>query len=300
MSPLGCPGDPKDSRGCTCHDGRVDEATTTDQPLRGYTVGITAERKADELGSLLNRRGAQVMQGAAMHTVPLPEDGELATATDDVLAAPVDFVVVTTGIGFRGWLEAAEDTGVGERLLEHLRPARLLARGAKARGAIRGAGLPVAWNAPSEESAEILAHLLEHDLDGARVVVQVHGQPMLEFRDRLREAGAEVVPVTVYRWTDPVDLDALDRLIGAVIAGEIDALPFTSAPAAANLLGRADRLGRGEALREAMRSRVFLACVGPVTAVPIAEAELPYATPERARTGSLVRLLADELPARRA
>ncbi|MDR7302889.1 uroporphyrinogen-III synthase [Haloactinomyces albus] len=271
---------------------------TTEQPLAGYTVGVTAERKADELGALLTRRGAHVMQGAAMHTVPLPEDGELAAATTEVLAAPVDFVVVTTGVGFRGWLEAAEENGVGTRLLEQLRPARLLARGAKARGAIRGAGLTVAWNAPSEESTEVLHQLLEHDLHGTRVVVQVHGNPMVEFRAKLSEAGAEVVPVAVYRWTDPLDLDALDRLIGAVIAGEIDALPFTSAPAAANLLDRADRIGQGTSLREAMRSRVLLACVGPVTAAPIAQEGLPYSVPERARTASLVRLLAEELPAR--
>ncbi len=271
---------------------------TAEEPLRGYTVGVTAERKAEEISGLLTRRGAHVIHAAAMHTVPLPEDGELSAATSEVLAAPVDYVVVTTGIGFRGWLEAADDNGVGERLREHLRPAALLARGAKANGAIRGAGLDVAWNAPSEESSEILAHLLEQEPAGARVVVQVHGKPMTGFREKLREAGAEVIPVTVYRWQDPVDLDALDGLITSVIAGEVDALPFTSAPAAANLLDRADRTGRGQALREALASRVLLACVGPVTAAPIAEAGLPYSVPDRARTAALVRMLAEQLSAR--
>lgn len=274
----------------------MDEATTA-RPLAGYTVGVTAERKAEELGALLTKRGAHVVHGAAMHTVPLPEDGELAAATRHVLEQPVDFVVATTGIGFRGWLEAAEDNDLGRQLVERLRPATLLARGAKALGAIRGAGLPDAWSAPSEESGEILEHLLTHDLTGRRVVVQVHGQPMLEFRERLREAGAEVIAVPVYRWTDPIDLDALDRLIGAVIDGAVDALPFTSAPAAANLLDRAHRLGRGDELHEALRTRVLLACVGPVTAAPIAEAGLPHVMPERARTASLVRLLVERLPA---
>ncbi|WP_460957800.1 uroporphyrinogen-III synthase [Parasphingorhabdus pacifica] len=270
----------------------------SDQPLRGFTVGITAARKADEIGALLTRRGARVLQGAAMRTVPLPEDGELAEATRQVLAAPVDVVVVTTGVGFRGWLESAEQNGVGESLVSHLAGAELLARGAKARGAIRGAGLRETWTTPSEESAEILGYLRETGVAGKRVAVQVHGDPMHEFRDALRAAGADVVAVPVYRWTDPVDLDALDRLIDAVIAGEVDALPFTSAPAAANLLGRADRTGRGEALLESLRERVFLACVGPVTAAPIERAGLPYEVPERARTASLVKLVAERLPAR--
>ncbi|MGW1679960.1 uroporphyrinogen-III synthase [Saccharopolyspora sp. NPDC002376] len=269
-----------------------------DQPLRGFTVGVTAERKADEIGALFTRRGARVLFGAAMHTVPLPEDGELAAATEAVLAGPVDYVVAITGVGFRGWFEAAEHAGVGERLLEHLRSAEVLARGAKARGAVRGAGLVESFTSPSEESAEVLSHLLERDLAGKRIVLQVHGDPMLSFRAALRDAGAEVVPVTVYRWTDPVDLGALDALIDAVLRGEVDALPFTSAPAATNFLARADHTGRGEQLRKALRDGVFIACVGPVTAAPIAAAGLPHAMPERSRTAALVRLVTEELPKR--
>ena len=269
---------------------------TTD--LRGFTVGVTAERKAEELGAALTRRGARVLYGPAMHTVPLPEDGELRTATEQVLDGPVDVVVAVTGAGFSGWLRAAETNDLGERLTERLRSAELLARGAKARGAIRAAGLRETWTAPTEEVAEIREHLLERGVAGSRVVVQVHGDPMLEFRQRLADAGAEVVAVTVYRWTDPDELAPLDRLIDAVLDGEVHALPLTSAPAASNLLGRAERTGRGDRFREVLRERVLLACVGPVTAAPIARAGLPYVMPDRARTAPLVRLVADELPAR--
>lgn len=271
-----------------------------DEPLRGFEVGVTAERKAQELGEALARRGARVRYGAAMHTVPVPEDGEVAAATAEVLAAPVHFAVVVTGAGFRGWLEAAEHNGVRERLVEHLSGAELLARGAKAQGAIRGAGLRESWTAPSEEVADVREHLLGRELTGRRVVVQLHGDPMEQLRAELAAAGAEVVPVRVYRWTDPVDPGPLDELIDAVIGGEIDALPLTSAPAAANLLGRADRTGRGQRLRDALRENVLIACVGPVTAAPIAEAGLAHVVPERSRTGALVKLLAEQLPARRA
>ncbi|WP_243789817.1 uroporphyrinogen-III synthase [Saccharopolyspora gloriosae] len=266
------------------------------EPLRGFTVGITAERKAGELGALLERRGAQVRYAPAMHTVPVHDDGELTAATEAVLARPVHHVVAVTGTGFRGWIESAEVRGLGERLLEQLRSAELLARGAKARGAVRGAGLRESFTAPTEEVADILARLLEVGVEGQRVVVQLHGDPMTDFRERLRAAGAEVLPIVVYRWTDPEDLPALDRLIDEVIAGEVHALPLTSAPAATNFLARAQRSGRGEALLEALRDKVFIACVGPVTAAPIARAGLPHAMPERARTAALVKLVADELP----
>lgn len=264
-------------------------------PLSGVTIGVTAERKADEFAALLTRRGAHVVLGPSMHTVPLPEDGELAAATTEVLSGPVDFVVAVTGVGFRGWVEAADHNGVGDRLRELLRSATLLARGAKARGAVRGVGLADPWTAPTEESTEILEYLLASGVTGKRVVVQVHGDPMAEFCERLAQAGAEVVAVPVYRWTDPVDPAPLDALIDAVIAGEVDALPFTSAPAAANLFGRADRTERGAALRVAMRERVLVASVGPVTAKPLEAEDVPYSMSERARTASLVTLLETRL-----
>ncbi|SDP83666.1 uroporphyrinogen-III synthase [Actinopolyspora xinjiangensis] len=267
------------------------------EPLRGYTVGITAERKAEELASLLTRRGAEVVHAPAMHTVPLPQDGELAESTREVLSDRVDFVVASTGMGFRGWMEAADQAGDGEALRGHLAGAKLLARGSKATGAIHGAGLRTAWSAPSEESGEVLDHLLGHDLTGSRVVVQVHGDPMLSFRRRLAEAGAEVVPVMVYRWTDPLEPERLDDLIERTVRGEVHALAFTSAPAATNLLARAERLGRSEALRSAVLGGVVLGCVGPVTAAPVERAGLPHVVPERSRTSSLVRLLAERLPA---
>lgn len=271
-----------------------------DEPLRGFTVGVTAERKARELGEALARRGARVRYGAAMHTVPVPEDGEVAAATARVLDGPVDFAVVVTGAGFRGWLEAAEHNGVRDRLVEHLSAASLLARGAKAQGAIRGAGLRESWVAPTEEVADVRDHLLGHDLSGRRIALQLHGDPMEALRAELSAAGAEVVAVPVYRWTDPVELGPLDQLIDAIIAGEVDALPLTSAPAAANLLGRADRTGRGQQLRESLGRGVLIACVGPVTAAPIAAAGLPHVMPERSRTRALVKLVSEQLPAFRA
>ena len=113
-------------------------------PLAGYTVAVTAARRKEELGALLDRRGARVIYAPAIRIVPLSDDAELVAATREVLARPVDLVVATTGVGFRGWLEAADAWDLP--LVEHLRSARVLARGPKARGAIRGGGLVDAWS----------------------------------------------------------------------------------------------------------------------------------------------------------
>ena len=271
----------------------------TELPLAGYTVAVTAARRKEELGALLDRRGARVVYAPAIRIVPLSDDTELVAATRRVLAAPVDLVIATTGVGFRGWLEAAEAWDLP--LVAHLSGSRVLARGPKARGAIRGGGLVDAWSPESESSAEVLEHLLsgaEGPLAGRRIAVQLHGDPLPELVSGLRESGADVLTVPVYRWVPPEDVTPVRRLVAGVAAGAIDAVTFTSAPAAASLLQVADETGHREALVAAFNDRVQAVAVGPVTAAPLDAAGIPSFQPARARLGALAREVVARLPER--
>ncbi|MFE5795913.1 uroporphyrinogen-III synthase [Streptomyces sp. NPDC056503] len=267
-------------------------------PLAGFTVGVTAARRADELIALLRRRGAAVVHGPALRIVPLADDTELLAATKEIIGNTPDVVVATTAIGFRGWVEAAEGWGHGSELLDALRGVELLARGPKVKGAVRAAGLTESWSPSSESMAEVLDRLLAEGVDGRRIAVQLHGEPLPGFVEALTTAGATVVGVPVYRWMPPEDLGPLDRLIDAVLSGSVDAVAFTSAPAAASLFARAAERGVRERTVEALRHEVLAVCVGPVTALPLQAEAIPTYQPERFRLGPLVQLLCTELPAR--
>ncbi|MDH6226699.1 MULTISPECIES: uroporphyrinogen-III synthase [Streptomyces] len=267
-------------------------------PLAGFTVGVTAARRAEELGALLQRRGANVVHAPALRIVPLSDDGELLAATEELLGRAPDLVVATTAIGFRGWVEAAEGWGLGGDLLRVLGEVRILARGPKVKGAVRAAGLTEEWSPASESMAEVLDRMLAEGVDGRRVAVQLHGEPLPGFVEALREAGAEVVGVPVYRWMPPEDVGPVDRLLDAALARGVDAVTFTSAPAAASLLSRAGERGQLDALLDAFAHDVLAACVGPVTALPLHSHGVRTAQPERFRLGPLVQLLCQELPAR--
>ncbi|MGW2477247.1 uroporphyrinogen-III synthase [Streptomyces sp. NPDC001665] len=283
------------------HDGQHDDGQQGDAPhgpLAGFTVGVTAARRAEELGTLLRRRGATVVHAPALRIVPLADDGELLAATRQLVAEKPDVVVATTAIGFRGWIEAADGWGIGDRLLETLRGVELLARGPKVKGAVRAAGLTEAWSPASESMAEVLERLLEEGVRGRRVALQLHGEPLPGFVEALREAGAEVVGVPVYRWMPPEDIAPLDRLLDLTAARALDALTFTSAPAAASLLGRAEERGLLTEVVTALRGDIVPACVGPVTAVPLQARGIDTVQPERFRLGPLVQLICRELPAR--
>ncbi|GAC1442812.1 MAG: uroporphyrinogen-III synthase [Mycobacteriales bacterium] len=268
-------------------------------PLAGFTVAVTAARRREEITALLERRGARVVEAPAIRIVPTGDDDELLAITRACIKASPDIVVATTGIGFRGWMEAADGWGLGELLRARFAGSDLLTRGPKAKGAVRAAGLAETWSPDSESTDEVLAKLLADGVTGRRVAVQLHGEPLPDFCNALRAAGADVLEVPVYRWLPAEDGRPLRRLVDQISSGTVDCVTFTSAPAVASLLATADEDGRTSTLVEALTGQVLAACVGPVTAAPLERLGIPTVQPARARLGALVRTVVEELPARR-
>ena len=270
-------------------------------PLTGFRVAVTSARRAEELGTLLQRRGATVTSAAAITMVPLPDDDALRAHTEALIDAPPDIVIATTGIGFRGWIAAADGWGLANDLTAALGNARIVSRGPKATGALRAAGLPEEWSPESESSRELLHYLVEGGIAGQRIAVQLHGatddwDPFPEFLDELRAAGAQVVPIRVYRWHPAPRNGDFDQLVMGIADEKFDAVSFTSAPAVASVLMRAAELGIEDRVLTALRTTVHAMCVGPVTARPLVRAGVPTSAPERMRLGALARHITDELP----
>ncbi|MCT9932697.1 uroporphyrinogen-III synthase [Planotetraspora sp. A-T 1434] len=269
---------------------------TAPDALAGFTIGVTATRRREEFSALLERRGARVVQAPAIRVVPLAEDTGLLAATRACLEAPVDYVVITTGVGFRGWMAAAEGWGLSTDIAAHFGDSRLLARGPKARGAVRAAGLTDYWTPATESCEEVKQYLLARDLRGLRIAVQLHGEPLTGFVESLRDAGAEVIEAPVYRWLPYRDTSPLRRLVTQAVSGSVDAVAFTSAPAVIAMLNAARADGLEEALLAAFNTDVVAACVGSVTSGPLAARGVRVIQPDRPRLGALARTLARHLP----
>ena len=263
-----------------------------DQTLAGCVVLVTADRRSAELAAALGRRGAAIRHAPALSMVPHTDDAALLAGTRSLLAEPPQTVVVTTGIGFRGWVEAADAYGLAEPLVEMLRGTRLVARGPKARGAIQAAGLTADWVAESETSAEIAEVLLDEGVAGRDIAIQHHGAGADGLDDAFAAAGARVRSLVVYRWGPPPDAAVVEASVRSVAAGEVDAVVFTSAPGAAAWFAAADDAGVADQIaRLARRGSVVMAAVGPITARPLQERGIDPLIPDRGRLGSLVRAL---------
>lgn len=265
-------------------------ARTISTVLLGCTVLLPVDRRSGELSAALERHGARVRVAPALTIIPHVDDDELVSATHRLVADPPDVVVATTGVGFRGWMETADEAGLHDELSAVLRSARIVARGPKARGAIQQAGFEADWVAESETSAELRDFLVAEGIAGLHVAVQHHGSGADGLDEAFEAAGARVTSLTIYRWGPPPDPEAVAASARQVARGEIDAVLFTSAPAAREWIlaaERADALG-GVASR-ARSGQVLVAAVGPITAGPLLDAGIEPLVPDRGRLGALVR-----------
>jgi uroporphyrinogen-III synthase len=267
---------------------------TTDR-LRGRTVGITADRRAEDQAVMWRRLGAEVIHGPAIRSVPSPDPDALGVALDDLVAAPPAWFVANTGYGVRALWGLLDEWGREEEARKALTAGQVVARGPKAAGALRSLGVDVAWRSPSEQLGEVAEHLLAAGVDGARIAFQLHGDDSAGFTARLEAAGAEVVALPVYRWVAPEDDAAAVALVEACCAGRVDALTFTSAPGVRNFVAAAEAAGRGPELLAAARHLV-IGCVGPVCAEAAREEGFAEpVVPEHWRLGAMVKAVADAL-----
>ena len=216
--------------------------------LDGRTLILAVDRKAEELAAALARHGASTVHAPAMSTLPHLDDQSLRERTRALIAQPPQILVVLTAVGLRG--------GLGEALRAALAGAEILARGPKAQGAVRQAGLEATWVAASETAAEVGEHLRGKELAGARVAVQHHGSGADGLDELLSAHGADVVSLTVYRWGPSRRPEQLRRSVELAGTGGADGVLFTSAkgayaqPVAEHALAlalglRRDRLARG-------------------------------------------------------
>lgn len=265
--------------------------------LTGCRVLVTAHRRAADVAAALERRGADVVHAPVLSIVPHVDDARLLSRTREVIRSRPDIVVVTTGVGFRGWIEAADADGLAPALLQTLAASRIIARGPKALGAIRANDLTPEWVAPSETTAEIRERLLEAGVNGLTVAVQHHGSGADGLDRALAAAGARVISLVVYRWGPPADPAAVVRGVHLVADEDVDAVIFTSAPGAAGFIDAARREGRLFDVVRACHSSsgVLAAAVGPVTAGPLRGVGIDPLVPDRWRMGALVRQLVERL-----
>lgn len=249
-------------------------------------------RRADEMRRLIEKLGGRATVAPSMREIPLGDNVEAFAFGDELLAGRIGLLVFLTGVGARSLFDCLAERHGREAVLDAMRRTEIAVRGPKPTTVLKELDVPIAHRAPSPNThVELLATLRESvDLTGRTVAVQEYGRPNEELYDGLRDAGAEVLPVPIYRWALPEDTGPLEEAIAATAAGRFDSLLFTSARQVDHVLEVADRVGGRESFLSAARETV-VASVGPECSDALRASGLPpdvEASPPK--MGPLVRL----------
>jgi uroporphyrinogen-III synthase len=195
-----------------------------------------------------------------------------------------------TGVGFRYLMQALGREFELPKIYAALAAIPTAVRGPKPVAAMREVGLTPNVIAPSPNTWRELFAAIDEKIPvrGKRVAVQEYGEPNDEFLDALRERGAEILQVPIYRWDLPVDIAPLHTAISKIIAGEIDVALFTSAQQIENIFRVAEQAGIAKPLHAAFQ-KIVIASVGPVCSDALRRHKLaPDIEPQSPKMGPLI------------
>jgi uroporphyrinogen-III synthase len=232
-------------------------------------------RRADQMRSLIERQGGVAMVVPSMREVPLDENDTALDFAQRLLDGQVDVVVFMTGVGARSLLDAAETKFERQEFLKALDACRIAIRGPKPATVLREWGVHIDCRAAEPNTWHELLAVMDGNVavSGKTVAVQEYGEPNEEFYDALRQRGADVLPVPVYRWAFPDEQQPLADAIEATIAGRFDAILFTSAFQLSSVLHTADGIGcRDEWIAAA--NNCVVASIGPTASEAMRRAGL--------------------------
>jgi uroporphyrinogen-III synthase len=262
---------------------------SADRPLR---VCSFESRRAAEMKSLIERNGAMATIAPSMREIPLGENPDAFAFAEELLAGTIDIMIFMTGVGATALLETLETRYSRTDLFAALAQTVVVVRGPKPFAVLRGWGVRIDHRAAEPNTWREVLALFDPSvpLAGRRVAVQEYGQPSVDFYRAMEFKGATVLPVPVYRWALPLDIEPLRASIRQTIAGEFDVLMFTSAQQLHNVLEVAEQDGLRDGWLEAANRLCLMASIGPTATETLTSVGLRVdLEPTHPNMGSLVK-----------
>jgi uroporphyrinogen-III synthase len=268
-------------------------------PFEGLRVLVLESRRSKEMATLVTTFGGKPISAPSMREVPLESNTEALAFADGLERGEFDLVILLTGVGTRALLAAIERVrGTREGFVQALRRTKVVARGPKPLAVLREIEVPAWLTAPEPNTwRELVAALdsrqAELPLADLRVAVQEYGVSNPELLAALRERGARVVPVPVYQWALPEDLEPLRDACTALVNSGVDVALFTTATQVVHLLKVAGMMGLGAKVIDGLR-QVVIASIGPTTSEELREhGTFPDMEASHPKMGFLVREAAE-------
>jgi uroporphyrinogen decarboxylase len=232
----------------------------------GMRVVAFESRRAKEIERLIAYYGGIPQVAPSIREVPLSETTQAFEFAEELFNGKIDVVILLTGVGTRTLIEIVTTKYSRDKFIESLKNTTIVARGPKPVSALRELGLKPDIIVPEPNTwREILSSLDSTlPLNNKTVAVQEYGVSNTQLLDELRERGATVKPVAVYRWALPEDIKPLVDAIHSISSGKVEVALFTSSQQVYHLIEVARQKELEKPLREGLK-RVVIGSIGPTT-----------------------------------
>ncbi|MFQ5788097.1 MAG: uroporphyrinogen decarboxylase, partial [Thermodesulfobacteriota bacterium] len=262
--------------------------------FNGLRVTAFESRRAKEIEKLILYHGGVPQVAPSMREVPLSEATEALEFARRLFDQEFDIVILMTGVGTRALSDAIESKYSKKNFIEALDKVTVVARGPKPVAALRQMGLKPDIQVPEPNTWRDILVVLDKELpiEGKKVALQEYGISNEDLLSGLRERGAIVTPVPIYKWALPENLAPLHDAIHSIAEFKTDISLFTSSQQVHHLIRVACDDGKEESLREGFKN-LAIGSIGPTTTETLKQMgfSVDY-EPNSPKMGNLVRELA--------
>jgi uroporphyrinogen-III synthase len=264
---------------------------TTKSNLQGLAVAAFESRMANEMESLIRRYGGNPLVAPALREIPLEDNSAALRFGARLLTDRIDILILLTGVGAKTLFDILQTRHALPDIIEALRHTALVARGPKPVAALKALGLSPTLTVPEPNTWHDLIATLDayRPVRGLRVAVQEYGVPNRELLDALRERGADVFAVPVYKWALPKDTAPLKQLIDSILRRQVDVMLVTNAAQIDHVMQLVEQDRKREEFKKAC-ARMVVASIGPTASERLREYDLPVdLEPTHPKMGILVK-----------
>jgi uroporphyrinogen-III synthase len=265
--------------------------------FNGLTVAAFESRMAAEITRLIERHGGNPLVTPALREIPLDDNSEALKFGVRLTTERVDILILLTGVGTTALFELLKTRYPWSSIVASLKQTALVARGPKPVAALKAFGLLPTLAVPEPNTWVDLIYTLDEyqSVKGLRVAVQEYGASNSDLLEALKQRGAEVFQVPIYRWALPEDLGPLRQSLDEVIAEKVPVLLITNAAQVDHVMQVLEKDGKIVPFCAALKKMV-VASIGPTASERLRHYDWPIdLEPSHPKMGILIKEAGEQI-----